>query len=105
MIKVGKLPNRCTDRHQIVHTYADSFRNEHRLNMFSHLIPKGGILGVFGGQQLRNLGTLLNGWTDCHQMLHMSADSHGNRHNIKTLGRRDPLGAFWGIHGGGNSNI
>ena len=46
LINVVKLPNRWMDRHQIFHTYADSFRNEHRLNIFSQLTPKGGILGV-----------------------------------------------------------
>ena len=29
----------------------------------------------------------------------MSADSPGNRHKLKKLGRRDPLGSFWGFHG------
>ena len=29
LTNVGKLPNRWIDRHQIFHTYADSFRNEH----------------------------------------------------------------------------
>ena len=31
LTNVGKLPNRWTDRHQFVHIYADSFRNETRL--------------------------------------------------------------------------
>ena len=56
LINVGKLPNRWTDRHQIFHTYADSFRNEHRLNIFTHLTPKGGILGGFRGSTIQKSG-------------------------------------------------
>ena len=74
--------------------------------MLGHLTPKGGILGGgFRGQKVRNLGTLLNGWTGCHQIVHMSADSPGNRHKLNKLGRRDPLGAFCGFHGDKNSNL
>ena len=106
LINVGKLPNRWTDRHQIFHTYADSFRNEHRLNIFTHLTPKGGILGGgLGGQQFRNLGTLLNGWTDCHQILHMSADSPGNRHKLKKIRPSIPIVGISGVSWGKNSNV
>ena len=50
---VGKLPNRWTDRHQICHSYADSFRNEHRLKMNYPLETPGGILGGLSGQHFK----------------------------------------------------
>ena len=66
---------------------ADSAGNGHRLKAISPSIPQGAFWGVLVGQKFRNLGTLLNGWTDCHQILHMSADSPGNRHKLNKLGR------------------
>ena len=54
--------------------------NRHQLIIFSHLTPKGGLWGVSGGQQFRNLGKVLNDWTDWHQIWHTSADSPGNGH-------------------------
>ena len=78
--KCGKLPNSWTDWHQIWHTCSDLSGNGHQLIIFSHLTPKGGLLGVSGGQQLINIGKVLNDWTDWHQLWHTSADSSGNRH-------------------------
>ena len=75
------------------------------LKIFSHLTPKGGILGVLGGQKFRNLGTLLNGWTDYHQILHMSADSPGNRHKLTKIRPSRPIGGSLGISWGKNSNL
>ena len=63
MINVGKLPNRWTDRHQLFHTYADSFRNEYRLKIFSHLTPKGSILGGFTGSKIQKSGNAAE-WLD-----------------------------------------
>ena len=45
LTNVGKLPNRWIDRHQIVHTYADSSRNEHRLKRNYPLETPWGHLG------------------------------------------------------------
>ena len=41
----GKLPHRWTDRHQMFHTYGDSFRNEHRLKKNYPLETPGGNWG------------------------------------------------------------
>ena len=46
LTNVGKLPNRWIDRHQFVHTYADLFRNEHRLKRNYPLETPGRHLGV-----------------------------------------------------------
>ena len=87
----GPIGNKCG-------THADSSGNEYRLNIFSHVTPKGGILGVLGGQQFINLGTQLNGWTDCHKMLHMtlSAGSPGNRHKLRKIRPSRPIGGHFG---------
>ena len=77
LTNVGKLPNRWTDRNQIWHTYADSFRSECRLKKSDLLETPGGILGGLCGQKFRNLGKLLNVWTDWHQISQKSADSSG----------------------------
>ena len=47
LTNVGKLLNRWTDRHQIVHTYADSFRNAHRLKKNYPLETPGAFWGVY----------------------------------------------------------
>ena len=70
---MGKLPNRWTDRNQIWHTYADSFRSERRLKKSDLLETPGGILGGLCGQKFRNLGELLNVWTDWLQISQTSA--------------------------------
>ena len=54
LTNVGKLPNRWIDRHQIFHTYADSFRNERRLKKNYLLETPGGILGGLCGQTFKN---------------------------------------------------
>ena len=46
-----------------------------------HIYPSDnhrGHLGVLVGHQFRNMGKLLNGWTDWRQMCHTSPDSSGN---------------------------
>ena len=50
----GNLPNGWTDWHQIWHTYADSYGNEHRLKNNYHLeTHAGGILRGLCGQKLK----------------------------------------------------
>ena len=45
LTNVGKLPNRLTDQHQMFHTYAGSFSNEHRLKKNYPLETPGGNVG------------------------------------------------------------
>ena len=49
----GNLPNGWTDWHQILHTYADSSGNEHRLKNNYPLETPGGILRGLCGQTLK----------------------------------------------------
>ena len=44
------------------------------------LETKGGTWGVLGGQTLKSIGKLSNGWTDWHQLWFTYADSSGNGH-------------------------
>ena len=65
LTNVGKMLNRWTDRHQIVHTYADSFRNEeHRLTNKYPLETPGGILEGFMRSQIHVWELWLNSWTE-----------------------------------------
>ena len=60
---------------------------------------QGGHLGVLGGQTIKGLGKLSNGWTDWHQLWFTSADSSGNGHRLNTSRPSIPQGACRG--GGG----
>ena len=53
-------------------------------------------LGVLGGQTLKNLEKLSNGWTDWHQLWFTSADSSENGHRLNTSRPTIPQGAFGG---------
>ena len=81
-ISMGKL----TDWHQIWFTSADSSGNGHELNTSRPSIPQGhwGGGGV-GCDKSKSLGKLSNGWTDCHQMCHTSADPSGNGYTPNKL--------------------
>ena len=46
------------------HTCSNLSGNGHQLIICSHMTPKGVLLGVSGGHQFRNLGRVLNDWTD-----------------------------------------
>ena len=92
-----KLPNRCTDWHQIWHTCADSSGNGYMPNQLN-LKTQGGISGGgggLGGHKSKNIGRLSNDWTDCHQIWYTSADSSGNRHRLNTI-RPSTLGGGGG---------
>ena len=62
--------------------------------------------GVLGGQQLKSLGKLSNGWTDWHQLWFTPTDSSGNGqghlgggglvgHKFKTLGKLSNSWTDW----------
>ena len=53
---------------------------------------------VLGGQNIKRLGKLSNGWTDWHQLKWFtSADSSGNGHRLNTIFSSIPQGAFRGV--------
>ena len=53
-----------SDRDQIWHTHAESPRKGSGQNKNLPRVTQGGIWGVLGGQKLKNVGNLPNGWTD-----------------------------------------
>ena len=77
-----KLPNGCTDWHQIWHRCADLSGNGYTPNKLP-LETQGGHWGGGGlGGKNSSLGKLSNGWTDWHQLWFTSADSSGNGHRL-----------------------
>ena len=55
-LSLGKLPNGCTDWHQIRNTSVDSSGNGHRLKTIRPTIPHSGILGFFRGSPIQKPG-------------------------------------------------
>ena len=51
---------------------------------------------------MTNVGKLRNGWSDWHQMLHTSADSSGNEHELESKQIRPsrPIGGILGVSWG-----
>ena len=66
----------------------------------STLNTPGGMAGGLGGNKLKSMGKLSNGWTDWHQIWHTSVDSSGNGHRLKrihpTISQGGILGGFMG---------
>ena len=78
---LGKL----SDWHQLWFTSADSSGNGHRLNTSCPSIPQGALGGGLGCHKFKSLGKLSNGWTDWHQIWHISADPSGNGYTPNKL--------------------
>ena len=55
-----------------------------------------GDLGVLGGQTIKSLGNLSNGWTDWHQLWFTSANLSGNGHRLNTRRPSISQGTFRG---------
>ena len=55
-----------------------------------------GHLGVLGGQTLKSLEKLSNGWTDWHQLWFTSAGSSGNGHRVNIRRLTITPGGIWG---------
>ena len=92
-----KLSNGWTNWHQIWHTRADSSGNGYTPNKLLFETQGGGHLGVLGGQTIKSLEKLSNGWTDWHQIWFTSADSSGNGHRLNTSRPTIPQEEFWGV--------
>ena len=58
--------------------------------------PGGMAGGGLGGNKLKSLGKLSNGWTDWHQIWYTSVDSSGNGHRLKTIHPTIPQGGILG---------
>ena len=89
-----------SDRDQIWHTHAYSPRKGSGKNKDLPRVTPGWILGGLGGQKLKNLEKLPNGWTNCHQIWNTCADSSGNGHRLKTVSSSRPKVGTWGVLGG-----
>ena len=62
----------------------------------SALYTPGAFRLVLGGQTVKSLGKLSNGWTDWHLIWYPSEDSSGNGHRLKTIRSTLPQGRILG---------
>ena len=92
-----KLPNGCTDWHQIGQTCAYSSWNGYPPNRLPLKVQEGTWGGGGWGPQIKSLRKMSNGWADWHQLWFTSADSSWNGHRLNTIGPSIPHGAFRGV--------